>query len=408
MSKKKKMFLKVLYYFFTFSVGIMVAVVLPNLLIYEYVAGAMQDSLDNRDFPSAMALIGGYYDEDNFYKTEFDEKSGLVLFKSATLIENEAEDATQGFKMRLTYSGFLYGVQDYPIDIEGVNKTCLRVLDGTEEKKIELLNYDKDNDGKYDSINTLAQFTYVYFVIPMDEFESINGLTFLDREGNVFKEVKDINLNFDDVFFSSLTNFVEEYNKNDNSKKLITLEEEFLSVNPTYKRCSYGHLENKAQKEAAITILIYFVWIYILGDFLVGKRYILRFLMWAYYKIRRKPMVKEAKETSSVYGTDYYCKLTMKLIAPENCDINAVISYSNENNKLEFIFSKDNEYTVTQRVKAGEYVNAWLECPGYETINLPKTLNVRGYKMLVEVTLQEAEEDSVEKIVNMEEDNHED
>ena len=98
----------------------------------------------------------------------------------------------------------------------------------------------------------------------------------------------------------------------------------------------------------------------------------------------------------------------MKLITPENCDINAVISYSNENNKLEFIFSKDNEYTVTQRVKAGEYVNAWLECPGYETINLPKTLNVRGYKMLVEVTLQEAEEDSVEKIVNMEEDNHED
>ncbi len=408
MSKKKKMFLKVLYYFFTFSIGILVAVVLPNTLIYEYVAGAMQDNLDNRNFSTSMSLVGGYFDEDYSYQIDFDEKSGLVMFKSATLIENEDEGATQGYKMRLTYSGFLYGVEDYPIHIDGENKTCLNVLDGTKEKKIELLNYDKDNDGKYDSINTLAQFTYVYFVIPMEEFESVNGLTFLDREGNVFKEVNDINLNFDDLFFSSLTNFVEEFNKNNGSERLITLENEFLSVDQSFKRCSFESLQNKAQKDSAIVVLIYFVWIYMLGDFLVGKRYILRFFKWVYYKIRRKPVAEEEKDTSSVYGTDYYCKFTMKLIVPENCDINAVITYSNENNKVEFIFTKDNEYTVVQRVKAGEYVNAWLECPGYETINLPKTLNVRGYKMLVEVTLQEAEEDSVEKKVNMEEDNHED
>ena len=57
------------------------------------------------------------------------------------------------------------------------------------------------------------------------------------------------------------------------------------------------------------------------------------------------------------------------------------------------VFSKDKNYTVVKRIHAGKYQNAWLECEGYEAINIPKILQVRGYKMLVEVTLQRKKTD---------------
>jgi hypothetical protein len=35
-------------------------------------------------------------------------------------------------------------------------------------------------------------------------------------------------------------------------------------------------------------------------------------------------------------------------------------------------------------------MNAWLEAPGYESENLPKSLAVRGFKMNVDVSLRKA------------------
>ena len=151
---------------------------------------------------------------------------------------------------------------------------------------------------------------------------------------------------------------------------------------------NYGNIQSKSTKKATIIILVYFIWIYILGDFLVGKHYIIRFFKWLIRKIRHKNTEEPIFENKQVYGKDYYCQLSFLLNVEDNCETNISIKYHNENDEIEMIFTKDNDYKIQRRVHAGEYVNAWLECPGYQAINLPKTLNVRGYKMKVEVTLE--------------------
>ena len=55
------------------------------------------------------------------------------------------------------------------------------------------------------------------------------------------------------------------------------------------------------------------------------------------------------------------------------------------------VFSKDKNYTVKQRVHAGIYQNAWMDVKGYEAINLPKILDVKGYNMEVRVCIKRIE-----------------
>ena len=152
----------------------------------------------------------------------------------------------------------------------------------------------------------------------------------------------------------------------------------------------------QSNKKATMFVLFYFIWIYILGDFIVGKRYIIKFFVWLYRKIRK--IEKPEADKNSVYGTDYYSNVTFNLKVPEGCDVNVSVTYHNETDEIELLFTKDNNYTVTKRVHAGTYVNACLECPGYETINLPKTLNVRGYKMTVDVILNKTEPNKIDTI----------
>ena len=406
MNKKLKIFITIIYYIFTIGIGILIAIVSPGVIMTRELPKHLEEYLNNGEYARSVNLLAGYDDKEIAYQETFQDGSGIVLFRTLSIVQNVGEDKTQDDNVYNSYSGFIYNLGGNYKAFSVVNNHTALVVNYDEltykhgkgsgdglvsNTEINLLNHDTDGDGMYDTVVTLLNFNYVYFEITEKRVSSIENITFLDNEGEVYITVNK-HLDFTNEFHTSLNEFVALYNNDSKDSKLVDLEKAFLAKNANYEKCSYQEETKLAQSSGAIVVLVYFIIIYILGDVLLWPRFIPAVCYWAYKKIRRKMGKEESDmaEQVSVYGSDYYTQLTVNLKVPEDCGINITVHYHNETDEINMIFNKENNYSVTQRTHAGVYVNAWLEAPGYESENLPSSLAVRGYKMNVDVSLRKA------------------
>ena len=376
MSKGLKRFLKILYYLFTFGLGVLLAISLPGLYMYDNLAKTMNSSLEEGNYANAMKLIGGYYDMTYAFQEDFIDDSGIVIFRAATLKETP-EGVKQPYYLQTVYAGFLYKVKDKYITSEkkGNNTKLIVYNKDGQPFNISLLNYDEDNDLENDSISTLVDYNYVYFEIPEDVTTTISRIKFVDKNGDTFKDIS-IELDFNNNFFISVKPFLTVYNKDSASSELNRLDEEFRGQNQNYLMGNFGDVQKESTKKATIVVLIYFIWVYILGDCLVGKRYLIHFGIYLYRKIRKKE-----EKSQNVYGTDYYTKLTTYIDNPNIEDANIEIVYKNDKEQFKIILNKENGYKTEARVHAGNYECLEKICDGYEILDLPSMLEVSGYQM---------------------------
>ena len=388
MSRGLKIFIKVVYYIFTFGLGILLALILPGTMLYETLANDMNRHLVDGEYEESMALIGGYYDSEYAYLEKYDDGSGVVMFKAMTI-----DDANDIETAQLCYAGFLFNVKDKYQDscIEYTSKTNLIVNEGlSNQYEIRLLNHDSNGDGTYDSIGTLVNYQYVYFEIKKDDIKEseLQSLSFYDKDHNLYRKIN-LSLNFDDEFFTSLVDFVKLFNRNTTEAKnerLSELEKEFLARDESYTKGGtkgYQEAREKVNRTAGIYVVIYFVVIFILGDFLVGQHFIIRFVLFLVDKIKNHGK-EENDSTSSPYGTDYYTQVTFKLDIDESVHSNVLVRYSSsEIGDLEILLSKASNYEVKKRIHAGVYTNFRLESSEVEAVDSNLDLEVRGFNMEV-------------------------
>lgn len=403
---KKNIFPKIIYYFFTFSLGIVLAFTLPYMFMFSDVPlEEMRTYLLQGEYDKAMELVGGYFNREPAYSAKFDDGGGIVLFEAATLVYNSGEEGDSTVdesKLHYAYAGFIYGIQSaYKVEGESNNQTKLVVTssDGS-SKNISLLDCDTDSNGINDSIATLLTNGFIYLDLSKEQTGgSLSKLQFIDRDGNAFQSEIDLNLSYGEAFFSDVSAFVEEYNRDFKSDKLNGLYEEFIGKDSNYAMSSYGNTRQKADRKATIVIVIYFVSIYIIGDFLVGRHYIFRFFRWLHYKTPwGKKAAQKRGQKKEVFGHDYFSQVTMSLDLSELPDFNESVQvrYTNTDVEICFTLMKDNNYTVTERVKAGTYVNAWMEInKDYAPVDMPENLVVEGYKMDVKIKILKRKEESV-------------
>lgn len=409
MSKGMKNFLRAIYILFTFGLGLVSAFLLPGSMSSTITVDDMNSSIRKGDYAHAMSLIGGFYDERIVYKSENADSVGIVIFRAATL--DISTKKNQIYELVYTYSGFLYNASSYPVKITGdTNQTKLLVNDSI---TVDLLDYDSDSDDKYDSIASLESRSFVYFEVSDKVADSVESLKFIDRSGDTFFEATNIvsqdstydlgqKLTFDKEFYNNLLEFKTVHNNNSGDEKLDGLKDTFLATSQYFHMSDNSKNESKSNKITALIIVCYFLLIYILFDLLLGARYIYRFFRWLWYKIRHKDM----STIESAVKSDYFSQVTFKLNVPENYNNTISMNYHNETTNIELIFSKKNSYELTNKIRAGEYVNARLECPRLKALNLPDKLGVRGYKMIVTIDFIEEEKNNTEEFSsNMEETN---
>lgn len=393
--KKGRLFAKIIYYIFTFILGLILAFTLPYFMYVHTAMRSIPKWLHAGQYDNAMGLIDGYHNRQHVYQQNFDG-GGIVLFEATTLSENsgEEEDKTiDGDKLFKSYAGFIYGVQgNYNVFATENNQTKLVVttLDGA-TKTVEILGYDSNGDGKKDGNATAEQNDYVYLEFRQEDVPSIRYLTFIDKDGGEFFKSKELSLDFSGKFFADVDDFVQEYNRDYQSQKLTEISAEFLAKSEDYAINSYGDLKKKADTNAAVIVVVYFVCIYVIADFLLGNHYIIKFFRWFLYKVCKvQPKNKQKLPKNEVFGHDYFSMVTVSLDLDEVQDFNGSVQvkYTNSDAEVVFTLLKENNYTATQRIKAGTYVNPFIDMNrDYAPTNLPDNLEVEGFQMDVKIKI---------------------
>lgn len=385
--KKGRLFANIIYYLFTFLIGLVLAFTLPYFYMYYGESVTMiKESLENGEYEKAYSIVGGYYHKDYVFQTDFEEGGGIVLFSAATLTNGYDENGEEVTDLVLhnAYGGFIYGVRDsYKVTATGDNQAKLVVTDKSGAKHdIKVLDSDTDGDGKLDTVATCYEYGFIYIDLDQDTCHSISKISLIDVTGNVYKDI-DVSLDYSEQIFTDVAPFLEEYNRDYKSDKLNGLYEEFMSKDEGYAMSSDGVLKSPADKKAAIIVIVYFIGVYVIGDIFLGGRYIIKFFKWLLVKVFKVKFKSNKPKKSEVFGHDYFCKVTLQADVSEieGFDGSVSVRYSNENGEISFVLLKSNSYCHTQQIKAGDYLNLWVDLDSkYEAVNLPETLEVEGYQ----------------------------
>lgn len=401
---KKSIFPKIIYYLFTFALGLLLAFTLPYyFMYYDVPLDDMEQYLADKQYDKAMELVGGYFNREPVFQKDFDNGGGIVLFEAVTPVYNsgEEDDKTQDeAKLHKVYGGFIYGVRDsYNAAGEDNNQTKLVVTDLNGQKHtVQLLDLDMDGNNVKENVGSLSKNGFIYLDLDQDTLVSVAKLEFYDAGGAVFRQAE-LNLKYDEAFFTDINDFFEEYNRDYASDKLKDLDKAFREKNENYAISSYGDTQKKADKKAAVIVVVYFVVIYIIADFLVGRHYIIKFFKWIYSKTPRgKAKALKRSENKEAFGHDYYSQVTVALDVSEleSFSESVQVRYTNSDVEIAFELLKENNYTATERVKAGTYVNAWIDLNrDYAPVDMPENLVVEGYKMSVTIKITKRKEESV-------------
>lgn len=404
--KHGRIFAAIVYYLFTFSIGILLALFLPYLLYYySESVNYIQDLLEDGSYSEALSIVGGYYDDRYVLEEKFGD-GGIVLFPAATLEELTEEDGNviPDRYLRKSYAGFLYGAGDYSVTKTEDNQTKIIItdLEGVVHV-VSVLNTDTDDNDTKDTIATLVQNDFVFLDFTEQEVKSIAKIEIIDCNGNEYKQFEGLSLDFGESFFADVTAFVELYNSEypegddlleQRSNELVRLDEEFRGIDEHYQKSTDGVIKSNADKKSTIVIVVYFICIYIIGDLLVGGKYIIKFGRFLKYKVFKIKPKQKTPKYNEAFGHDYNCKVTLKADVSEVEDFAGSIQvrYSNETSDATFVLLKEKEYSQTVSVKAGEYVNLWVDLDEkYSTKDLPDTLVADGYQMSITFKIQKRE-----------------
>ena len=429
--KKGRIFAIVLYFIFTFAIGIILSLTLPGyFVIFTLPASYVSEALLQGDYNSAMVLVGDSYNKNFIYQCDFEDGGGIVLFETvmqytATTSSDDEEEQNStemvSGTMYTTYMGFLYGVGDtYHVMSTLANRTQLVVTDlNGQQTSLTLLDYDSDGNGTNDGISTLTQNGFVILDISSNEVQSVKQLSFVDCDGNVFwtsPDLSDKQMNYESEFFANF-NRLDEYN--DLAIKLakaqstadqyelttrltelfesmtgsLAQNDDFVVVSETCEDyiAVTAELTRLANKKAIPIVIIYFVAVYVIGDFLLGTFLIIKFFRWFLYDVCKvKPKRKPKFKKNEVFGHDYYSSVTVTLDLEDvpEFDGSVQIKYTNTETEVVFILLKQNNYTATQRIKAGTYVNPFVDINrDYAPTNLPDNLEVEGFKMETKIKI---------------------
>lgn len=404
--KKGRVFAAIVYYLFTFSIGILLALFLPYLLYYySESVNYIQTELENGNYADAMSIVGGYFDS----RCVFEQKNGnggIVLFPAVTLSDGkDNEDKVIADRyLNYSYAGFLYGVGDYSVTKTSDNQTKIIVTDLDENTHIvSILNTDTDNNETKDTIATVLQNDFLFLDFIREDVKSIAKIEFIDSDGNTYKQFE-TSLNFCETFFKDVVPFVDLYNAdypegeaemNALKVELGKIGNEFLAKDEHYRMSSDGVVKSDADKKSTIIVVVYFVCIYIIGDFLVGGRYILKFFRFLNAKVFKIKIKRKAPKYKETFGHDYICKVTLKADVSnvEDFDGSIQVRYSKDGSEVAFTLLKANEYEQTISIKAGDYMNLWVDIDEkYATQDLPDTLEVEGYQKLITFKILKREE----------------
>lgn len=392
MSKKWKIFFKILYYVLTFSLGIFIAFVLPsaNRDIQRY--NFINQYIEEKDLVKAVDLMCEVYNKEIVYENEEKE---IYIFETMTptIVKVEESEDEEKYIYDASYVVIIRNLKRETFEKTSDNLSKITI---NGENKIEILNSDLDGDGNNDTVATLIEGSYICVSLHKVNYTEINSIELVDAYGVTVTKVE-LSLDYSTDFFKECESFIAKYNEfyedgEINDSENIELENIYKKLNEknaNYQKIgsySLEEIEEIAIRDSISFVLLYFIWVYILGDFLVGKRYIWRFIKWIFKKIKNKIKPAKEKDEPLALGKNFYSLVTLQLEVPEEFSGSVLVSYEHEENSaynFKSVITKGSNFIKQERVHGGVYKLKSTECDGYEILDLPEKLDVKGYKMTI-------------------------
>ena len=298
--QKAKIFPKIIYYVFTFLLGIFLVFTMPYFLMYDIVPVKVVEHLRAGEYREAILPLANVFNAELALERH-GENGSVVVYETITygVDEEGKEDKT---KIYALYAGFLYDADGFNV-AKAEDDQYQLLVDGAKSVRL----YDRG---------------FVYFELE-GSLQSISQLTFVNDDGSTYLNIDNANLNFDGAFFTDIAPLIEQYNADFSSTNTLNqLKQEFFNKSPSYTEGSDLEAKKLADKKAAVIIVVYFVCVYIVADFILGNHYIIRFFRWFIYDVcKAKPRSKKPK-ADEIFGHDYYCQVTVSL------DLEAVTDFN--------------------------------------------------------------------------------
>lgn len=420
--KKGRLFAKIIYYLFTFVIGILLAFGLPYY--FRSFSVPMQyaaEMLREESYDKAILLAEARSFNRNSYYTADMERGGSVLFCQAVsgttkTLKPAHSDRQQSYtELRRCYLGYVYGVRDtLSAYSEQGNRLAIVAKDGNgNEQTYPLADYDADGDGTKDGVTTFNDSGYIIVELYEDTLAQIDSISLLDSDGNEYwTSGGGLDWTFDNDYFGifdtvALFNeqsvrYAETYLDPDVDRNVI--KEEIDELENSYRSSCQAQeayyflydteplyvetdreIMHRSDIKAIPFVVVYFVVIYVIGDFLLGDLYIVKFFNWFLFKVCKIPRKgKKAPKKEDVFGHDYYSMVTLALDLSEAPDFvgSVEIKYTNSDAEVKWTLLKAENYASTQRIKAGVYVNPHIDInAAYAPVDLPDNLEIEGYKV---------------------------
>lgn len=238
---------------------------------------------------------------------------------------------------------------------------------------LTITNAEKQEDGTY----ALSSNNELEIYVKADT--RINSLTFI--YGNIevrygFDSVESIYSLKSDV--NSSDTLGQEYDYDDVNGKYNTWKENYDKYSDTgYKIADFSSIITKAKVMAVVQVVIYFLIIFIIGDFIVGKRHILNL----YYKLFGKNKKGKTEEDEIVINNEYEVNVVCEARVPVGYKDKISVVYGKATGeKMLFELDSLHNYKMAKRYINGEYEFLGLEAQGLHLIKTNKKINVRGYR----------------------------
>lgn len=167
-----------------------------------------------------------------------------------------------------------------------------------------------------------------------------------------------------------------------------SIQTEYSAWQETYSFAvtNYQTIVSGATPRAIGQVVLIIILFLIVGDFLVGDRWIWRLIVKLYNKIKKKNPNDETSEVTPEFN-DYEVNVECKFIVPEEYDASIHIVYKIKDKDISMTFdlTKEMGYKATNRFRNGVYELLEFDAPGLELDEPKEVLNVRGYKYVLEL-----------------------
>ena len=408
---------KILYYGITVVLGVLLGLYMFSGAEQLKAVNGMATRNKEGDYLGVTKLLTVLQNGKEVLK--YEDQDGLKVYVYETVSTYHKKETVDGkeksyYLTEKSYFGIINGFDKWSTkefqnpDGRWVNEMGVNFIN--EDNKI---SYYRIGVSQSDNENNLPQFTtyqnryysnqtcgFFYFLLTNSEFEAngskaFNKIQLLNADKTVYKTIElSSEFSFTSDFFTVADNYNTNYNKY--AMGQMTLDEfnkfsdEFLK-SYTYLKSDYQEVVRFVWLENTMKLVVYAVVVLIIGDLLVGKRYLIA--------LGKKIFVRKKKDSNSIeednipeYMKNYEVNVTISAATPKNFDKDVVIKYhTDRGDSLEFVLNKANMYQDTQRIKNGDYANPEIKAEGLKCQDVPSVLKIKGYTYKATFVFENAE-----------------